>query len=118
MFIRSTLTLPFIAILILVTNQTATMRDLSISLPFLLINGFLLFGISKILWIESIHRISVTKATSLGSVNPVFTLIFAFLILGDIPTIIQITAFIPLFIGILFLTSKDKVKLCVSNNIP
>lgn len=70
----------------------------------LLINGVVLFGFSKILWIESIHRIGVTKSISLQSVSPVFTLLFAFLILKDVPTVAQIIA-VPLAIGgIYFLT--------------
>jgi drug/metabolite transporter (DMT)-like permease len=70
----------------------------------LLINGLILFGLTKILWIESIHRISVTKAISMGSVSPIFTLFFAFLILGDHPTTIQIVALPISILGIYLLT--------------
>lgn len=82
----------------------------NISLPakemwfILLVNGIVLFGINKILWIESIHRIGVTKSISLSSISPVFTLLLAFLILKDIPTFVQLAAIPPAILGVYFLT--------------
>src|SRR3989344_859966 len=65
MFIRSLIAAPIILVISLIfeTNKF----DLSIlgnSFLFLAINGFLLLGLSKIFWIEGIHRISVTKANA------------------------------------------------------
>lgn len=71
---------------------------------FLLINGLILFGFNKILWIESIHRIGVTKSISLSSISPVFTLLFAFIILKDTPTFLQLAAIPPAILGTYFLT--------------
>lgn len=62
----------------------------------LLVNGIFLFGISKILWIESIYRLGVTKSISLSSLSPIFTLLFAFLILKNVPTATQLVA-VPLY---------------------
>ena len=61
-------------------------------------------GFSKILWIEGIHRIPVGKAVSLEAINPAFTLILAYFILHEIPTKWQIFGFLPIFIGVLFVT--------------
>ncbi|TSC64440.1 MAG: hypothetical protein G01um101491_277, partial [Parcubacteria group bacterium Gr01-1014_91] len=36
------------------------------ALSFLLVNGVLLFGVSKIFFLEAIHRIPVTKVIALG----------------------------------------------------
>lgn len=69
------------------------------ALPWLLISGIFLFTFSKILWIEGIHRISVTKAISLSIITPAFTLIFAYFMLHEIPTLWQIFGFIPISIG-------------------
>jgi len=70
----------------------------------LLINGIFLFGFSKILWIEGIHRISVTKANALASLSPLVTLIFAYVLLSAVPTVWQVFAFVPMFLGVLLLS--------------
>ena len=80
------------------------------ALPFLLISGIFLFGVSKILWIESIHRISVTKANALESIAPLFTIIFAWIILQQQPTLWQALSFAPSFIGVLLLTNNLNFK--------
>jgi drug/metabolite transporter (DMT)-like permease len=76
------------------------------SLILLIINGFFLLGLSKILWIEGIHRIDVTKAISLNSLTPFFTLVLAGIFLHDIPTKFQLLSFVPIFFG-LFLLSRN-----------
>ena len=106
LFLRCALSLPFLAILIFVFKETSNLNAIQKSLPFLLLNGVLVLGFSKILWIEAIHRISVTKASALNSLNPFITLIFSFLILKQTPTFWQIAALAPIFIGVLLLTSK------------
>jgi len=106
MFTRGILSLPFILLLAYFFGESISFNGLSDSLLFLIINGVLLFGLSKILWLEGIRRISVTKAISLSSIAPLFTLISAYFLLGDIPTIWQLLSFIPLFFGIILLTSN------------
>lgn len=76
---------------------------------FLIINGSLYLGLSKILWIEGIHRISVTKANALSSISPLITLLFAWWLLKNIPTIWQLLSFMPMFIGIVLLGKNEKV---------
>ncbi len=73
-------------------------------------NGFLIFGISKILWVEGIHRVPVTKAISLSSGSPIITMFLAWVFLSQTPTVWQLTAFIPLFLGIILLTDNYKFK--------
>lgn len=72
------------------------------------LNGICLLGLSKFLWIEGIHRISVTKAVALESGSPLITLLFAWLLIGTHPTLFQLISFIPLFFGILLLSQKGK----------
>ncbi len=78
------------------------------SLLFLAVNGFILLGLSKLLWIEGIHRISVTKAIALSNVSPVLTLFFAWLILQESPTPWQLAAVVPIFLGIRLLRKNGK----------
>ncbi len=65
----------------------------------LFLNGFVLFGISKIFWVEAIHRISITKATSMTALGPVYTMFWAYLILGDAIGINQILGAVLVIIG-------------------
>ncbi len=106
MLIRSIITFPIVLIMAKLLGETIALSNLKDSIWLILINGLVLLGFSKILWLEAIHRISVTKAVSLSSITPLFTLFFAFLILKEIPTAWQLTAFVPLFLGILLLTSN------------
>lgn len=76
------------------------------SAMFLFLNGFLLLGFSKILWIEATNLIPITKAISLASIGPFFTLLFAYLLLHEQMTPIQALGFLPIFIGVLLLTQK------------
>ena len=110
MFLRSTLTAVIFFVFIYTVGTPANYSDLYTALPFLLISGVLLLGFEKMLWIEGIHRISVTKAVALGSVAPFFTLIFSWLLLQQIPTIWQLVS-LPLFVaGVLLLTDQVKFK--------
>jgi drug/metabolite transporter (DMT)-like permease len=97
------------------TSPIPTMSDLNGALIFLIINGFILFGLTKLMWLEAIHRLLIGKAISLNAVNPIFTIILAFFILKEIPKAGQILGFVSVLIGIFFLT-KHKRKLKFLNN--
>ena len=67
--------------------------------------GLILFiGISEILgyifWIEALKRINLSKATTLVSPYPMLSLIFAWFILSELPSIYQIIGLISVLIGI------------------
>lgn len=74
MFVRSALSGVVILLLALFIHIPLSTSAIQHSLFFLIINGLLVLGFSKTLWIEGIHRISVTKANSLGSIAPLLTL--------------------------------------------
>ena len=111
MFTRSMVTFPCIFLFAYITMDTIGISGIKESLLLLLLNGIIFLGFSKILFIESIHRISVTKAISMEGLNPLLTLFFAFFILGEIPTVFQFLSFIPLFIGLILLTSNGAKEL-------
>lgn len=71
-----------------------------------LLNGILAFGLSKFLFLEAFRFISVSKAVALGSGAPIVTLLYAYIILGEVPTLWQICGLFPIIIGIFFLTRK------------
>lgn len=107
MFGRSALSTIFIFIFAYLLGERSSVLSVQQSLLFLVVNGVLLLGLSKILWLEGIHRISVTKAIALNSAGPLLTLVFAWMLLGEIPTMWQLAAFVPMFAGVLLL-SKGK----------
>ncbi len=76
------------------------------ALPFLLINWMILLWFSKILWIEWIFLIPIQKATTFVSIAPVFTLMFAYLILNEMPTVYQVIWLIPIVAWWILVTRK------------
>ncbi len=74
----------------------------------ILTNGIVAFGLSKILFMEAIKRIDVSKALVLGASYPAFSIFLAFIFLQEIPTIEQIVGFIIIFIGVYFTTQNHE----------
>lgn len=109
MFVRSLLSIPALAVLAYVLGTHTSFGDFRASLPFLLINGVLLLGLSKLFWVEAIHRISVTKGVALSSLTPFLTLLIAWVVLGQAPNVWQLASLVPLTVGVLLLT--DHLKL-------
>lgn len=107
MFLRSLLSVPVIFALsfFLGINPFGAHVDAS-ALLLIGISGVFLLGLSKLLWIEAIHRISVTKANALSSLSPFIALVFAYILLHDIPTLYQLSALIPILLGI-WLLARD-----------
>ncbi|MFH1375658.1 MAG: DMT family transporter [Patescibacteria group bacterium] len=97
LFVRSTIATPFLFAFAGFWEPVGK-TGFTAALPFLLVSGILLFGLSKIFWVEGIHRIPVAKAASLNTLVPVCALIYALLFLGEIPTLWQLAG-LPLVIG-------------------
>lgn len=110
LFIRSLVGAVVIFILAYLTGAGAPSSIPPKTFIFLIINGFFLLGISKLLWIEGIHRISVTKANALNSITPLLTLLFAWLLIGTVPSHLQLLAFIPLALGVVLLSRNGRKK--------
>lgn len=104
MFIRSVVASIVLFALTLLFQANFDFTSIKESLVPLLINGIFLFGLAKILWIEGIHRMSVTKASALSSTSPLLTLFFAWILLKNIPTTWQLLSFIPMFLGVILLS--------------
>jgi len=110
LFLRGMLAVPAIFFFAFVFGQHASLGNIQEAALFLVINGVIILGISKVLWIEAIHRISVTKAMALQSFGPLATLFFAWLILHQAPNIWQLASVVPLILGVLFLTDHLKLS--------
>ncbi len=108
MFCRSLLSGCFLLLIAVAFDPLPSSQDITQSLGFLAANGILFLGLSKILWIESIHRLSITKVVSLESISPLFTLLVAQVLLHEQVNVLQISGLIPILIGVFLLTKKPK----------
>lgn len=106
LFLRSLISSIVLLVFIYGFGGASPVNALKQSFWYLITTGVVLFGITKILWVEGIHRISVTKASALAGIQPVVTLTFAWLILSQAPTLWQIFSFVPMFFGIILLSKN------------
>ena len=106
MFVRTLMATPIMFLLAHAIGMRASIGDVYASLFFLAVSGILVFGLQKMLWIETIHRLSVTKANALSAISPFAALFFAFLFLNQTPTAWQLLALVPFFLGTLLLTDQ------------
>ncbi len=106
LFVRGTLSTIFILIFAVLFEELPTSNDLKSSLAFIVPNGLLVFGVSKILWVEGIYRIPISKAISINSMFPIVTMLACYLFLGLNPSYSQLLALIPGILGVYLLTRK------------
>lgn len=110
MFFRSLTGTVSLGLLALLFNGVPTMKALMPALPAVLLGGFLLMGLSKILWIEAIHRLPITQTISVASIQPLFTMLFAYVILGQAPEWMQLLSLPPIAAGMFLLTRKPAIE--------
>ncbi len=96
---RSMAAIPFLLLLAWFLEPEPELQNIARALVFMAISGLFMMGLSKIFWVEAIHRISITKASALAALIPVFTIIFAYFTLDEIPTSTQMLGIIPVLAG-------------------
>jgi len=104
---RNLVALPFLFALAITFEPLPTHHDLLKALPYLLANGILIYVIAKIFWIEALHRISITKMSAMVALIPLFTLLFAYLILHEAPTSRQLLGILPILLGGYLITRPE-----------
>lgn len=107
---RTIIALPVIALLAWIIEPEISLEALDKALPYVALIGLVVFGFSKILWMEALHRISITKISAMIALVPPMTLLFAFIYLNEIPEFRQILGIIPVLIGGYLLTKPIKNK--------
>lgn len=106
LFIRGIAIGTVVLMLARIIGEHWSVGDLQSALWILAINGIVIFGITKLFWIESIHRISVTKANALSCIAPFVTLLASWAALHTPPTIWQISAIVPMCIGVVLFGTR------------
>ena len=76
------------------------------ALPWVLVNGVLVLGVSKLLWVEAIRFIPISKAVAMNSLAPLVTLSVAFWWLNEPATWYQWFGCLPLTLGCWLLVSN------------
>jgi len=105
---RTVVGLPFIATLAYFLEPAVSYPVFKEALPYLLIIGIAVYVVSKIMWIEALHRVSITKVSAMMGLVPLMTIVFAFLFLDESPSIRQTLGLIPILIGGYILTRPIK----------
>lgn len=108
MFLRSVISGIFLLLLAKLFEPPVAISAVFASLGFLLINGIFLLGLSKILWIEGIHRIPITRAISIESITPLLTLLVAWFVLYESPSVLQVASLVPIAAGMVLLTKSSR----------
>jgi drug/metabolite transporter (DMT)-like permease len=100
--------LPVLVVMAYFSEPLPTIENLVKATPYILAIGILVFGVSKVLWIEALHRISITKMSAMLALPPIFTLILAYYTLNETPDLRQILGVIPILIGGYLITKPEK----------
>lgn len=107
---RTVIGLPFIALMAYLFEPSVSYGAFLSALPYILFIGTVIYVVSKIMWIEALHRISITKVSAMMGLVPMMTLFFAYFYLNEVPEIRQVLGIIPILLGGYFLTKPIKEK--------
>ena len=103
---RTVVGLPVIALMAWYFEPAAGYEALKSALPYLLLIGIMIYVVSKIMWIEALHRTSITKLSAMMGLVPMMTIFFAYLYLGEVPEFRQMLGIVPVLIGGYLLTKE------------
>ena len=96
---RTVVGLPFVALLAYLLEPSVSYENFMSALPYMFLIATGIYVVSKIMWIEALNRISITKLSAMLALLPVFTLIFAYMYLDEIPEDRQMLGIIPVLLG-------------------
>lgn len=105
---RTLVALPVIALFAWIVEPEIGLSDVIQALPYVVLIGFLIFGVSKIFWMEALHRVDITKLSAMLAIIPMITLFFAYLYLDEIPEVRQLLGIVPVLLGGYLLTRAVK----------
>lgn len=96
---RYLFSLPFLVALAFIAEPTPSLEQLGSAMPYLGLCGLLVFGVAKIFWVEATFLLSITKAMAMASFVPALTIFFAYLLLNEVPSVLQLAAIAPILLG-------------------
>ncbi len=105
---RTVVGFPFVALLAYLLEPAVTYENFMSALPYMFLIATGIYVAAKIMWIEALNRLTITKLSAMLALLPVFTLIFAYLYLDEVPEFRQILGIIPVLIGGYLITRPVK----------
>jgi drug/metabolite transporter (DMT)-like permease len=79
----------------------------------ILLNGIVLFSLTKILWYEGLMRVDLSKAITLGMTFTAFGVLYSMMLLNEVPTLYQGLGFVVVMIGVFIITRKEKGRMSI-----
>ncbi|MDG4812172.1 DMT family transporter [Hydrogenovibrio sp. 3SP14C1] len=107
LMVRTLIALPFIYLLAFYFESTPSWQMIQTQWLWILLTGGLVFFISKMLWVEALHLLPITKVNALYAFSPLLTILLAYWYLDDVPTWAQILGGVPIVLGSYFITQKQ-----------
>jgi drug/metabolite transporter (DMT)-like permease len=104
---RNIVALPFVLGFAFYMETMPSIQNLEEVGIYILLNGILIFVFSKILFVEALNIVPITKLLALVSFMPVFTLVFAYFILGEVASFRQLLGIVPILLGTYLITKKE-----------
>jgi drug/metabolite transporter (DMT)-like permease len=96
---RTVVGLPFVALLAYILEPAVSYEAFMSALPYIFLIAIGVYVAAKIMWIEALNRMSITKLSAMLALMPVFTLFFAYLYLDEIPEFRQLLGIVPVLVG-------------------
>ncbi len=96
---RNLVAIPVLFLFAVIFEPVLVPARLVEALPYLVAVGLLVHVLAKILWVEALHRISITKMNAMTALVPISTLFFAYVILHEIPSTRQVIGIVPVLLG-------------------
>lgn len=105
---RTVVGFPFVALLAYILEPSVSYENFMSALPYLFLIATGVYVTAKIMWIEALNRITITKLSAMLALMPVFTLVFAYFYLDEVPEIRQILGILPVLVGGYLITKPVK----------
>jgi len=96
---RTVVGFPFVATLAYLLEPSVSYESFLSAFPYIFLIGSFIYVAAKIMWIEALNRISITKLSAMLALLPLFTLVFAYFYLDEVPEVRQIMGIIPVLLG-------------------
>jgi len=106
LLVRSAMALPFIYILAANFEATPSLQEIYDQMAWLLLTGFLVFFVVKILWVEAIYLLPITKVNALYAFAPLITMGLSYWLLQQAPTLYQLMGIVPVLVGGYLITRR------------
>jgi drug/metabolite transporter (DMT)-like permease len=101
---RTVVGLPVVTLLAYMLEPAVSDEAFVSALPYLFLIAIGVHVISKIMWIEALNRIAITKLSAMLALLPMMTLFFAYIYLDEVPEFRQLLGIVPVLVGGYFIT--------------